>query len=296
MTSFCLIGLSWVTFLAYFYGFFEKRKLAGALLLLVIVAAEPVEIYTYLANMTSADYETNDFSRFPLSFPFVRAGQSRYFLEKRDYLKKHGQMQGFVGSQFFSGKLYYTSKYYLALSNRVDGDILYEYGRFRFVVYDRVERMDDSALDPEKIQWTLLDNKNVAFIPQNSPSSEYENNSNPAAIEALRIEGNSDNFQLLNRDINHVKFKTHFDAPKFLVFNDCFHSSWRARINGIPTRIWRANVAFQGVWLPAGENIVEMRFGEPALYLFNWALWGLFHFVCFLIFWEWRRSRKEGKE
>ena len=40
-----------------------------------------------------------------------------------------------------------------------------------------------------------------------------------------------------------------------------FSSTW---INGQPAQIYRANVAFKGIFLPAGENVVEYRFAPGA--------------------------------
>jgi len=65
-------------------------------------------------------------------------------------------------------------------------------------------------------------------------------------------------------DVNTIKFETDFKRGKFLVYNDSFHSDWHARINGRKASLYRANLAFKGLVLPAGKNAVELAF-RPAI-------------------------------
>jgi hypothetical protein len=57
----------------------------------------------------------------------------------------------------------------------------------------------------------------------------------------------------------------------FLVVSETSYPGWRARVNGEPTRIYRANVALQGVVVPAGTSIVEFEFVPRSLQA-GWAL------------------------
>ena len=54
------------------------------------------------------------------------------------------------------------------------------------------------------------------------------------------------------------------DRPSWLYYAEAWHPDWRARVNGKPTPILRANYAFKAVSLEEGENIVEMVFDHPA--------------------------------
>ena len=49
-------------------------------------------------------------------------------------------------------------------------------------------------------------------------------------------------------------------ADGFLVVTDQFYPGWAATVNGTPTTVLRANVAFRALRLPAGESTVEFRY------------------------------------
>lgn len=51
-----------------------------------------------------------------------------------------------------------------------------------------------------------------------------------------------------------------------LVVSDTYDSDWRARVNGQPAPILRANGLFRGIALPAGEHRVEFYYQPLALY------------------------------
>lgn len=60
------------------------------------------------------------------------------------------------------------------------------------------------------------------------------------------------------------------EAPAWLVIADTYYPGWKAEVNGAPTTIQRANLAFRAIQLQAGENIVRMVY-EP-----GWLLPGAF--------------------
>lgn len=73
--------------------------------------------------------------------------------------------------------------------------------------------------------------------------------------------------------------------PAFLVLLDAYDPRWKAEVDGRPTALYRTDVAFRGVPLPAGSHRVVLRFepvwsrrgvtaGVAAWGLFlGWALW-----------------------
>jgi hypothetical protein len=69
---------------------------------------------------------------------------------------------------------------------------------------------------------------------------------------------------------NETIITTDSEAPAWLVVADTYYPGWRAEVNGAPTTIHRANLAFRAVQLPAGENVVRMVY-EP-----GWLLPGAF--------------------
>ena len=59
-------------------------------------------------------------------------------------------------------------------------------------------------------------------------------------------------------------------AEGLLVLSNIYYPGWRAQLDGQPVEIQRVNGIFQGVFLPAGQHQVDLRF-EPAS--FQWGIW-----------------------
>jgi len=64
-------------------------------------------------------------------------------------------------------------------------------------------------------------------------------------------------------DVNTLRLKTNFLSPKILVYNDSYTTSWKAFIDGENAGLMRANQAFKGIKVPAGEHIVEFSYHPP---------------------------------
>jgi uncharacterized membrane protein YfhO len=54
-----------------------------------------------------------------------------------------------------------------------------------------------------------------------------------------------------------------------VVLADTFTPDWTATVDGRSAPVWRANVAFRAVPVPAGRHEVVMRYRPPS------ALWGM---------------------
>jgi membrane protein YfhO len=70
-----------------------------------------------------------------------------------------------------------------------------------------------------------------------------------------------------------VTIRAATDQPSFLVVTDTWFPGWTVRVDGMPTRLWRANHAFRAVALPPGEHQVQMHY-EPASLRIGLALSG----------------------
>ncbi len=86
----------------------------------------------------------------------------------------------------------------------------------------------------------------------------------------------------------------HADLPSagYLVLADTWYPGWRARVDGAPAEILRANHAFRAVWLEAGNHIVEMVY-RPASVLVGGAI-SLATLLLFVGGIVWTRFRRKG--
>jgi len=62
-----------------------------------------------------------------------------------------------------------------------------------------------------------------------------------------------------------MKLKANLDGGGFLLITNSFYPGWQAKINGKESPIYRANYAFQAVFLPRGKNLVELKFESRTL-------------------------------
>lgn len=288
ITTYLALAMSCIFFLWYFRRgtlFPGKGPTAAAIALLVLVSLQPLETYSYLRGNSE---QTTDI------YPY-------------DYASREFTFTTLKGK---SADIYYGSPWYHFLLQNVNYQVVMEYLYPKLLLYDRVEWVDEAKLKEEaaliaeakeneekldtqgfslkRIEAALALRKNIAFVVDDSAVKEMPPEAEKAADQYLIVTGNSKVFEVLDYHANGVRFKTNFRSPKFLVYHDNFHSGWRGAINGQPLKIYRANLSFKGMWLPAGKNTVELRFEDRGKYIFNFSLLGLFAavFIWLIVLWR----------
>jgi hypothetical protein len=63
-----------------------------------------------------------------------------------------------------------------------------------------------------------------------------------------------------------VELEVDAAAPSLVVLSQTYYHPWRASVDGQPTRLFRANYAFQAVEVPAGQHRVRLVYHDHALY------------------------------
>jgi hypothetical protein len=77
------------------------------------------------------------------------------------------------------------------------------------------------------------------------------------------VTGPSKELDISHFDVNRVVFTTNYDRPKILVYNDAFTKAWHAKLDGKKVELLRANGAFKGIEVPAGEHAIEFVYAPP---------------------------------
>jgi uncharacterized membrane protein YfhO len=69
------------------------------------------------------------------------------------------------------------------------------------------------------------------------------------------------------RKPDRVVLEANLSAPGYVVLVDGYDPGWRVAVDGIPSQLRRANVAFRAVAVPAGRHTVEYLYRPSALLL-----------------------------
>lgn len=114
---------------------------------------------------------------------------------------------------------------------------------------DFLRRPDQSNFDPGTL--TVLEHNSSREVGPSPTSSD-----NPATgTEAAFLEDTP----------NYIAITATTGGARFLVLTDQFYPGWRARIDGRPTEIFRANGLFRAVLVPAGKHLLEFQFSPASV-------------------------------
>lgn len=132
-------------------------------------------------------------------------------------------------SGYFKGVPDFLVKYVLDFKGVLGQDRLAAYARYKLLLYG----LPDAHFSFER----LLEGKDVRVL--DAPSQQLK---------------------VFAFDSNTLKIASHLDQEKFLVYNDAYTSDWKVYVDGKEEKLHRTNIAFKGVYIPAGEHIVEFRY------------------------------------
>jgi hypothetical protein len=65
---------------------------------------------------------------------------------------------------------------------------------------------------------------------------------------------------------DRARYEVELDAPGYVALADTYAPEWRARIDGRPAELVRANIVFQAVAAPAGKHVLELAY-RPASFV-----------------------------
>jgi hypothetical protein len=85
-----------------------------------------------------------------------------------------------------------------------------------------------------------------------------------------RAAGSVGDARILEYGNRRVGVRTRADGARLLVLTDVYYPGWTAAVDGVETPIYRANYAFRGVPVPAGEHTVTFRYAPSS---FRYGAW-----------------------
>lgn len=96
--------------------------------------------------------------------------------------------------------------------------------------------------------------------------------------------------RFINYSANEVKIEAYLTEPGLLILGDVYYPGWKAYVDGVEKKIHPVNYVMRGLYLSAGEHIVEFRY-EPLSFKIGAiiSISALFLMIGFLV-WDWRRS------
>lgn len=233
------VFLSGIFFAFYFQGKLDRRNSwISGLLILFVISAQPLGVYYYLSKNASVKNEL-------------------YVYEKSGEGFEYSRNQELVPSGKITNAFYIALKDVQVLASNIDWSVFNQYVNSKFIVYDRVQ-ISKEPLDWKDIEQALRYDENRVFVESWNESRKFSG-SQPGA---LRIRGPGEGVDVIRSGPNGVTVKTDFQDAKFLVFVDVFHADWQCRLDGVPVKIYKANTAFKGVYIPEGKHTVEFFYNK----------------------------------
>lgn len=225
--SYLTLLLSFVFFTALILGVFKRHWFFMIGCLFSLSALQPWVLLNY--------YQKNfpGFTEFPLP-PSHAASQFNYLRPSQD--DPHQPY----------GSTVYCMYPLLASFKDASGTVIFQPDLIEKYIIDFFHRF------PLKEQKIYLRHKIVVY--DQDPDLVKDNN------PPQYILNDSTAFKILHFDVNSLAFQSDFPSNKFLVYNDAFSKFWKVSINGKMGRIYLANDAFKGVFLPSGKDSVLLRY------------------------------------
>ncbi len=294
VSSFVTIGLSCLFFLLLWHNRLPQRHAVFRLALLAVVALQPLAVYRTVVYNSRKGYDA--LTRNP---PGKEASVPEFSFQRPDKGAVNPQNSPGAASDIFHRETSDTSgflapqQYYhglqagYALAEAVPAELLSSYVRHKFLLYDEISVVAPGQINYDKLAAALRANRNLAYVealgPGKGPDLKEgrqlgEKNKDKLPLHPQIIDKENPAFQVLDFDVNHLRFRTDLPARKFLVYNDSYHKDWQAFIDGKRVPLYRANAAFKGMWVPAGKHEIFMRFRPLWRYAFMYGLIGLFIF------------------
>ena len=97
--------------------------------------------------------------------------------------------------------------------------------------------------------------KNVVYLPPAARAFISATNRTEAKILASKFSA------------HHATMTVEANQPSMLIVAQSFYHPWNAYVDGKAAQLWRANHAYQGLEVPAGQHEVTLAYNDPYFHL-----------------------------
>jgi len=277
--NYVTVMLSLLFFVA-FYIYPARNRVFYPLLILIVILIQPCEVFSfYNTNAGNLDLSRPIFANHVKpAFEFQRPqGRDDSLLNRfRDFdfdanlrmIDSDGRFRIFPDSV--------TASYFGFLSG-VGADKAVSFIHNKFYLYNDVSFYSESDAEViEEIWFNITNSKNHVYVfDQSVPKAGLKRTYSNAASETVEIiTRSSDTLNVKKFTVNEIVMTYSLSQPRFLLYTDSYTSEWQAFLDDKPIKIYRANVAFKGVELPAGAHSLKMVYAPPGGVLLYWGILG----------------------
>jgi hypothetical protein len=284
LSAWVMISLSLTFCLAVLITGYHPRSWLFMAGLFVLVVVQPLGVFR---NMTS-DWERSVFPNNAERYQKLATPSFSYVRPYRgETTEKWSEAPGFGETWDMSGyplENFQGMKWTYLFQNKLPYDEVKEYVRHKLILYDRVEALPEGDGALAVVGAAIHGQKNTAYVAD--PSGKLPPLTGGGSGRPQMVTRDTSEFRVVSFDLNGIRIKTNFKGGQFLVYNDSYHPFWQAWVNGKRVELYRANFAFKGLYLPAGENDIVFSFPGP------WLAWlfpgmillslGMFAYIAFL--------------
>ncbi|MCD4781261.1 MAG: hypothetical protein K8S27_12045 [Candidatus Omnitrophica bacterium] len=247
----------------------------------IIIMIQPVSVFQSFRQNTAhykftdsqQDNWTNDD---PPVFVFERPDY------QREVLKPYEAFGALQDTSGFFKENYYGMRWSYFLHEQMPRELLQSYVKNKFILYDDFQCVDETFDDKQHIAEVLSLRSKKALVVCGDDQTEMTKAGPPAPLKPPRvILADGQTLTVRRFDLNEIELLLDVPFPQLFVYNDSYHRKWHLTVDGKPETIYRANVAFKGVWVPAGKHRLRLRYESRLMETFYKLL--MIYFLAFFL-------------
>ncbi len=269
-----VIFISLTYFSICFWGHHKIVRLAGFLLIAGAVFVQSFEVYGYVTSRLEKTINPDAYNKDEYSQYLYKQQVNRTVP-----VQGAGNREEFVKNLQFD--LYYAASGFAFASRHIDPAVFNAYKSRKFLFVDNVYPQEDDPGFFKILEEGMANGSNIAYVPRAESNSSDWRSQFSSIAKAELIEEACKKLTVVHFDSDSMQMKVNLSRSQFLVINDNYNTGWNAYVNGKKVKLLRANVAFKGLWIPAGESIVELHFLTGWRHCMHFLLIALF-FVVFI--------------